>query len=197
MPVRCQSLDEVNAELKPVGTKIWTRNLSALPDDLKRFLADPDPADQWIAKVVPRFLLSRQRMLELIADAGRRPHVPGGGELTTLDQTHDVTYPQLYVARSQEDFSRFDRYHVNIGDDGVAVDDVVQLLSGGGLVVGHRLPNGDNLSVFLDCPSVDRGWLLSVDCANPFIGSFSGALPGTKALSQVIGPARWRMKYLE
>ena len=145
---------------------------------------------------MPRFLLPRERLLEIIAQAGRKPHVPGGGELTTLDETHGVTYPQLYVARAGAVFSRFDRMHVNIGPDDTPVDDIVQLLCGSGLVLHLRLPLGETVKVSLTCPSPKAGWLLTVDCGLPFIGSLSAASPGTKAVAQVIGPARWKMVYL-
>jgi hypothetical protein len=192
-----QSLEEINAELAQIGARIWAQDWSGLSDDLKSFLADPDPSPERIAEVRPQFLLPRERLLEIIAQAGREPHVPGGGELTTLDETHGVWYPQLYVAQAGGDFSRFDRMHVNIGIDGTPVDDVVQLLSGSGLVLHLRVPSGRTLKVSLACPTPDAGWLLTVDCARPFIGSFSAAPPGTKAVSQVIGPARWKMAYLE
>jgi hypothetical protein len=191
------SREQVNAALAPVGTRIWPQDWSDLPNDLKDFLADPDPPPERTAEVMPHFLLPRERLLEVLAQAGRRPHVPGGGALTTLDETHGVTYPQLYVAQAGADFSRFDRMHINVGADGTPVDDVVQLLCGSGLVLQQRLPSGETVKVSLACPAHDAGWLLTVDCAIPFIGSFSAASAGTKAVSQVIGPARWKMEYLE
>jgi hypothetical protein len=191
------SLEQINEILAPIGTRTWAHDLSGLSDDLKGFLADPNPTPERIAEVMPHFLLPRERLLEFIAGAGRQPHVSGGGELTTIDDTHGVTYPQFYVARAGEDFSRFDRMHVNIGIDGTPVDDVVQLLCGSGLVVHQRLPSGETVKLHLASPSPDAGWLLTVDCAIPFIGSFSAAPAGTKAVSQVIGPARWKMEYLE
>ncbi|MEM9658493.1 MAG: hypothetical protein AAF961_09040 [Planctomycetota bacterium] len=190
------TLSEINAALAPIGTRIWRHDWSQLPNDLKAFLADPDPSEERVAGALPRFLLPRERLLELIAETGRPPHVPGGGELTTLDETHGVTYPQLYVAREGADFSRFDRMHVNRAADGTPVDDVVQLLCGSGFAVHQLLPSGETVKLHLACPSPEAGWLLSVDCAVPFIGSFSGAALGTKAVTQVFGPARWRMEYL-
>lgn len=192
-----QSLDDINSILAPVGARIWPQDWSDLSDDLKAFLSDPYPPPERVAEAMPHFLLSRERLLEVIAAAGRQPHVPGGGELTTLDETHGVRYPQLYVARAGDDFSRFDRMHVNTATDGTPVDDVSQLLYGSGLIVCFRMPSGNRVKVHLACPAVDSGWLLTVDCGNPFIGSLSSAPIGTKAVSQVIGPARWRMLYLE
>ncbi|GKS60293.1 hypothetical protein YTPLAS18_38200 [Nitrospira sp.] len=191
------SLNTINEELAPIGARIWSQDWSGLSDDLREFLADPNPSPERIEEVKPHFLLSRERLLEVVAEAGRDPHVPGGGELVTLDETHGVTYPKLYVARAGEDFSRFDRMHVNIGFDGTPVDDVSQLLWGAGLVVQFRVPSGGILTVHLACPSPDTGWLLTVDCSQPFIGSLSAATVGTKAVSQVIGPARWKMVYVE
>jgi hypothetical protein len=191
------SLERVNAELAPIGARIWAQEWSGLSDDLRDFIADLDPSPERVAEVLPYFLLPRERLLEIIDQAGREPHVPGGGELVTLDETHGVTYPQLYVARAGEDCSRFDRMHVNIGTDGTPVDDVVQLLCGSGLAVHLRVPSGETLNVHLACPSPAAGWLLTVDCAIPFIGSVSTAFIGTKAVSQVIGPPRWKLVYLE
>jgi hypothetical protein len=60
------------------------------------------------------------------------------------------------------------------------------------------VPSGETLKVHLACPSPEAAWVLTVDCAIPFIGSFSTASAETKAVSQVIGPARWKkMVYLE
>jgi hypothetical protein len=195
--VASQSLEDINAALAPIGARIWRQDWSGLSDDLKAFLSDPNPSPERVAEVMPHFLLSRERLLEVIAAAGREPHVPGGGELTTVDQTHGVRYPQLYVARAGADFSRFDRMHVNTATDGTPADDVSQLLSGSELIVHFRMPSESIVKVHLSCPTVDIGWLLTVDCANPFIGSLSSAPIGTKAVSQVIGPARWSMVYLE
>jgi hypothetical protein len=196
-PGHLDSLERINAELAPIGARFWAQDWSGLSDDLRDFLADADPSPERVAEVLPDFLLPRERLLEIIAEAGREPHVPGGGELVTLDETHGATYPQLYVARAGEDFSRFDRLHVNVSAEGTPVDDVVQLLCGSELVVQFRMPSGERLKVHLACPSATAGWLLTVDCALPFIGSLSSAPVGTKALSQVIGPPRWKMVYLE
>jgi hypothetical protein len=65
------------------------------------------------------------------------------------------------------------------------------------LIVQIRMPSSETFKVSLSCPSPDTGWLLTVDCAIPFIGSFSATTVGTKAVSQVFGPACWRMEYLE
>ena len=141
------------------------------------------------------FLLPRERLLEIIADAGRTPQVPGGGELSTVDSTHDVTYPQLYIVSTDVDYSRFDRFHVNTSRDGTGVDEVMQVLSGGGVKLMQHLPDEGLVTLKIDCAEEDSGWIVTYDGAYPHIGSISGGQPGTKVLMQVIGPAKWEMKY--
>ena len=191
------SVQEVNKLLLPLGAKVWTHDLSGLPESLVDFLQTTDPSPQQIEEAKPGFLFSRERLLEIIESSGRSPHVEGGGELVTVDETHGLTYPQLYVAKEDIDYSRFDRLHINVSSEGVAVNDITQLLCGSGLVLKFQTSEGEVLTVSLSCPAPLSGWLMAVDCATPFIGSFSHAVPGTKAVSQVIGPAKWQMKYVE
>jgi hypothetical protein len=106
-----------------------------------------------------------------------------------------VTYPKLWVKQSDTDYIRFDRFHVNVANDGTGVDEVIQMLSGQGLVFRHRLPGGEVLVVHLDCPAEDAGWFVTNDGGRPHIGSLAIAMPGTKVLVQVLGPSRWNMRY--
>ncbi len=56
------SLDEINALLSEMGTRIWKHHLSGLSKEPKEFLADPNPSREQIAKAKPYFLLSRKRV---------------------------------------------------------------------------------------------------------------------------------------
>jgi hypothetical protein len=42
------------------------------------------------------------------------PRVPGGGALTTFVSPHAYSYSQLFVVLDDVDYSRFDRFHVNV-----------------------------------------------------------------------------------
>jgi hypothetical protein len=192
---RATSLAEVNRALSEIGSRVSVLDLSAVPGAIMRLLAQATLTEPEAERVKAYFLLARERLLEVIAAAGRPPNVPGGGELTTFDATHDYAYPQLWVTQGDADYSRFDRFHANRADDGVGVDEVAQFLAGSGLVVQHRLPGGAVLTLRLDCPTTDKGWLVTYDGGKPHIGSFREAAPGTKVLVQVIGPPVWRMLY--
>jgi hypothetical protein len=189
------TLPEINEALAEIGSRIWPLDLRSEPDEIRKLLRQPTLTKGESDRLLNRFLLSRDRLLEIINSAGREPHVPGGGALTTLVLPYNYKYPQLFVVEEGIDYSRFDRFHVNIAKHGTAVDEVAQILSGSGFVNHHRSPNGEILSLYIDCPGEDAGWILTYDGGYPHIGSISGAQPGTKVLVQVIGPEAWEMRY--
>jgi hypothetical protein len=186
---------EINAAWAEIGSGVWPLDLSGTPDDIQRLLKKPTLTEIETERVRTHFLLPRERLLEIITAAGRQPNAPGGGELNTWVSTHNISYPHLWLKQGDEDFSRFERFHVNVSEDGTAVDEVAQMLWGRGLVIRHRLPSGVKLTMCLDCPRELSGWLVTHDGGKPHIGTFSEASPGTKCLVQVIGPAQWAMRY--
>jgi hypothetical protein len=188
---------EINAVLAEIGSGVWPLDLSGSPGNIQRLLRQPALTETEAEQVLTHSLLPRERLLEIIAAAGRQPNVPGGGELVTWESIRSISYPQLWIVQGDEDFSRFDRFHVNVSEDGTAVDEVAQMLWGRGLVIRHHLPSGVILTIHLDCPRELAGWLITHDGGKPHIGTFSQASPGTKCLVQVIGPARWIMRYVD
>jgi hypothetical protein len=188
---------DINRVLATHGSRIWPLDLRGAPEHVRQLLNRPTLNDAESTQVREHFLLSRERLLDVIKEAGRTPQVPGGGNMSTLDSTHGILYPQLYIAEPGVDYSRFDRFHVNISEDGTGVDEVGQVLSGGGMKVLQRLPDVGLVTLYIGCIEGETGWIVTYDGANPHIGSFSQARMGTKALVQVIGPAQWEMKYMD
>lgn len=188
--------DDANAEMAAFGTRVWPIDLSAAPPAVRTLLRQPQLDETESSTVRDWFLLSRPRLLELIAAAGRQPSVPDGGALSTLDVVNDVTYPQLYVVAPGVDYRRFDRLHVNTADDGTELDEVMTILSGGGVRLVQRLDDGTETTLHLSCVGDHGGWCVSYG-GHPHIGSFTGARPGTKVLVQAIGPARWQARYVD
>lgn len=188
---------EINLALAPYGSRIWSLDLSDSPDNVRQLLdrVTLDVAES--TRVQNHFLLSRERLLEIIDEAGRTPQVEGGGEMSTLDLSHNVLYPELYIVVPGIDYSRFDRFHVNVSPEGIGVDEVMQVLSGGGVRLLQHLPDLGKITLDIDCQEQKSGWILTYDGGYPHIGSISQARDGTKVLMQVIGPAQWEMKYEE
>jgi hypothetical protein len=112
------TIEGMNAELRSIGTGIWPLDLRSQPDDIKRLLAKPKLDDAESVRVKERFLLPMERLLEIIARAGRSPEVPGGGAINTLVADQGYRYPQLYQVEEGIDYTRFDRFHVNVAPDG-------------------------------------------------------------------------------
>ena len=185
----------VNTALARFGARVWPLDLGAVAADIRALLARPTVTAAESARIEAALLLPRAALLEILAEAGRTPHVAGGGALETEVANHGYAYPQLFVVEAGADYSRFDRFHVNVADDGTAVDEVMQVLSGGGVRILQRLPGEEPAILTLDCPSPDQGWMVTYDGGVSHIGSMSVAAPGTKALMQVFGPARWTMRY--
>lgn len=189
------TLCEVNAGLAPYGSWVSPLPLAGAPGEIRRLLAQRHLTDAEADRVKRQFLLPRQRLLQIIADAGRAPHVAGGGSIAPFVENHGYAYPQLYLTEAGVDYGRFDRFHVNVADDGTGVDEIGQLLSGGGIRILQRRPGCGIASLRLACPSPDHGWIVTYDGGSSHIGSLSAARPGTKFLMQVIGPERWVMRY--
>ena len=149
------------------------------------------------ARLRDHFLLSRERLLEIVAASGRTPNVPGGGVLETRVSNQGYAYPQLWVVQGGVDYTRFDRFHVNVSDDGTGVDEVLQMVSGEGVVVRVRQPDGTVHNLRLDCPSENDCWMFSYDAGQSHVGSLSSATPGTKLVVQAFGPAEWALRYVD
>lgn len=188
-------IEAVNAALARFGAMVWPLDLSGVASDIRGLLARPTLDAAEVERIKAALLLSRETLLGKLAEAGRSPHVPGGGAVETAVANHGYSYPQLFVVEAGADYTRFDRFHVNVAEDGTGVDEVMQILSGGGVRILQRLPDGEAVTLTLDCPSAEQGWTVTYDGAVPHIGSMSSAAPGTKALMQVFGPARWTMRY--
>ncbi len=190
-------LSAVNAGLRQIGSRLWPLDLRGLPSDCRVLLDKPSLSADEVDALMSHFLFSRNRLLELIGKAGREPHVSEGGALSTRVTNHGYDYPQFYLHQPGVDFSRFDRYHCNRAEDGTGVDEVMQMLSGGGFRNFHRLEDGSELTLTLSCPGPEWGWILTYDGAPPHIGSLAEAWPGSKMIVQVIGPPEWVMHYVD
>ncbi len=181
--------------LRSFGIGLWPRDLSGLAPPLRAIIDQMRPSDEELAALKRALLFDRETLRAYIRDSGRLEAVAGGGALETRVENHGYDYPQLYLAEAGVDYSRFDRYHINAADDGTAVDEVLQIVSGGGLRILHRVAGGEVI-LRLDCPAANRGWIVCYSGGQAHIGSFAEATIGTKALVQVIGPPLWTMRYL-
>ncbi|MEM7437707.1 MAG: hypothetical protein AAF436_21320 [Myxococcota bacterium] len=189
-------LGAINEELAEIQMRVVPVDLRPHPSAIRQLLCKPSLDAGEAERVKAHFLLSRERLLEVIRNAGREPQVEEGGSLETHVMPHDYSYPQLFQVEEGSNYARFDAFHCNLAEDGsCAVDEVAQFLAGGPHHVLHLTPSGDTLLLTVTCPGDDGGWLVTYSGATPHSGRIGDARIGTKALVQVIGPARWTMDY--
>jgi len=191
------TLDGANAALRDVGAGVWPLDLSKVAKDVRALLAKTNLDEAEVAHVEKHFLLSMDRLLEITDAAGRKPQVPGGGSNETMVINHGYSYPQLYVVEEGIDYSRFDRFHINVAADGVGVDEVFQVLAGGPFVIHQRLDDGESMTITLNCPTPGHGWLGTYSGTRPHIGSVSSAAAGSKLLVQAFGAPQWNLTYVD
>ena len=190
-------VSDINRQLRNIGAGVWPIEFRDVPSEIRGLMKQTELASEEKETLKRHFLLSREQLVRVIADAGREPHVPGGGEMSTYVVSYDYWYPQLHFVQDGVDYSRFDRFHINVADDGTGTDEVAQLLAGGVIVIYLQQPDGKFCTLSIHCGSDEQGWLVTYAGDKPHIGSVSQAVPGTKILVQVIGTPRWSIKYVD
>ncbi len=105
------SLDEINSELSIIGTKASVLDLSDVHQEIIKLLNKQTLSSEEKDEIMQYFLIPMDKLLNIIHGAGRKPHVEGGGELSTTVTTFGYSYPQLYIAEEGVDYSRFDNLH--------------------------------------------------------------------------------------
>ncbi|MEV0945548.1 hypothetical protein [Rhodococcus sp. NPDC049939] len=191
-----ETLSDINTELRKIGVGVWPLDLRNRDASVRALLAKPMLEEAEVARVKEHFLLPMDHLLEIVAQAGRTPEVPGGGSLTTFVTNEGYGYPQLHQVLEGKDYSRFDRFHVNIAPTGTGVDEVFQLLAGGEFVSRHRLDDGEALTLTLRCPNEGQGWLGTYSGVRPHIGNIGSATVGSKLLVQAFGSPEWALTYV-
>ncbi|AOW91880.1 hypothetical protein BFN03_02010 [Rhodococcus sp. WMMA185] len=191
-----ETLSDINSELRKIGVGVWPLDLRNRDAATRALLAKPLLDEAGVERVKEHFLLPMDRLLEIVAQAGRTPEVPGGGSITTFVTNEGYGYPQLHQVQEGVDYSRFDRFHVNVAPTGKGVDEVFQMLSGGEFVSRHRLDDGEVLTLRMRCPDEGQGWLGTYSGVRPHIGNIGSATVGSKLLVQAFGTPRWELIYL-
>ncbi len=126
----------VNETLHRVGVHVSsiTPEPKAVPILSDSRLAALD-ADQ-NAKLLQFYSLDRAALLDQIAQAGRVPSTEGGGALETQEEGVPP-YPKIYDMKAMSNADRiwtvekYSKLHVNTAANGVGVDEVMSLVSGG------------------------------------------------------------------
>ena len=194
-------VDKVNVVLRRVGVRV---GLAPLPVEARPILETSHaralkPAET--ERLLSLFSLHRGDLLEEIKRAGREPEAHRGGYLSTSEV--DVPpYPKVYDIRSLTPEIRhylqekFGKLHVNSADNGVGIDEVMTIVSGGPWVWFFVLPNDVVAKLTLSYVGLaGPAWRISYPGLVPH-GGFLDPEYGL-VVAHAHGPKRFVMRYEE
>ncbi len=166
-------VDNINAVLRAVGVRVSTLPLpeAALPilEASQTRAVTQEESDELISY----FSLHRGELLDQISKAGRKPEAHRGGFLST-SEVDVAPYPKVYDMRAMTPKvvawvqDKFGKLHVNSADNGVGIDEVMTIVSGGPWVWFFALPNDVVGKLTLGHVGVDgQAWRISYPGLGP------------------------------
>ncbi len=196
-----RGLDSVNAVLQSVGVRVSLLPLPAeatpLLETSKTRALNADEAN----KLISIFSLHRGELLDEIAKAGREPEGHRGGFLS-ISEDGIPPYPKVYdmKALSPEVMAslqvKFGKLHVNSADNGMGIDEVMTVVSGGPWTWFFLLPDDVIGKLTLGHVGIHGpGWRISY----PGLGPHGGFLDPEHGLvvAYAHGPKTFVMRYDE
>lgn len=193
-------VNNVNAVLRTVGVRVSTLPLpkGALPI-LKASQARAITQDEADELISTHFSLHRGELLDEISKAGREPEAHRGGFLSTSEGGNGP-YPKVYdmkaltpeiMAFLQE---KFGKLHVNSAENGVGIDEVMTIVSGGPWTWFFSLPDNVVGKLTLGHVALDgQAWRISY----PGLGPHGGFLETEYGLvvAYAHGPKNFVIRY--
>ena len=192
-------LDNINAVLYSVGVHVSTVSIpeEALP--LLKISQTRSLSPDETAKLISIFSLDREDLLDQINKAGREPTAPQGGSLTTSEEGIPP-YPKVYDMKAMTPETmiylqeKFGKLHVNSADDGIGIDEVMTIVSGGPWTWFFVLPDNVVGKLTLGTVSPDgQAWRISYPGLVPH-GGFLDAEHGL-VVAYAHGPENFVMRY--
>lgn len=161
------NIEDVNAILRAVGVRVST---VAIPQEALPILeashTRPTTPEEDV-QLISVFELTREDLLAQIEAAGRTPTVENGGSLTTAEP-NGAPYPKIHDMKKMNAGIRarvqsyFAPLHINHSKDGVGIDEVMTLVSGGPWQLFFELPGGVTSKLTLGYVGLeDDAWRVS------------------------------------
>ncbi len=192
-------LVDINAVLRSVGVRV---SEVELPERAKPILKTSKTRalnEEEANTLIATFHLDRDALLNQIKKAGRKPAVENGGSLTT-GEDNMAPYPKVYDMKALSPEvtvflqDKFGKLHVNSADDGMGIDEVMTIVSGGPWTWFFVLP--DNVVGKLTLGHVETdglGWRISYPGLGPHGGFFNAEYGLVVAFAH--GPEKFVMRY--
>lgn len=192
-------LADINAVLRTVGVRVSTVKL---PEKTKPILETSKTRalnEEEAKSLIAAFHLDRNALLNQIEKASRKPAAKNGGSLTTSEDNM-APYPKVYDMKALSPEvtvflqDKFGKLHVNSADDGMGIDEVMTIVSGGPWTWFFVLP--DNVVGKLTLGHVESdglGWRISYPGLGPHGGFFDAEYGLVVAFAH--GPKKFVMRY--
>jgi len=194
-------IDNINDMLRSVGVRVSTVPLPEAASPILKAsqtrAITPEEAD----KLISHFSLHRGELLNQISKAGRKPEARRGGYLS-ISEIDVPPYPKVYDMKAMTPEvkaylqEKFGKLHVNSADNGMGIDEVMTIVSGGPWTWFFALP--DNIIGKLTLGHVGlagQAWRISY----PGLGPHGGFLDSEYGLvvAYAHGPKNFVMRYEE
>lgn len=190
---------DINAVLHTVGVRVSEIELPAKAKPILETSKTRALNEEEAKNLITAFHLDRDALLNQIEKAGRKPAVENGGSLTT-GEDNMAPYPKVYDMKSLTPEvtvflqDKFGRLHVNSADDGMGIDEVMTIVSGGPWTWFFVLP--DNVVGKLTLGHVATsgpGWRINYPGLGPHGGFFDVEYGLVVAFAH--GPEKFVMRY--
>ena len=194
-------VDEINGVLRSVGVRVSTVPLPKAASPILEASHTRAILPEEVDELISAFSLHRGELLDQIQKAGRKPEAHRGGFLST-SEVGVAPYPKVYdmMAMTPEVKAylqeKFGKLHVNSADNGMGIDEVMTIVSGGPWTWFFALP--DNVIGKLTLGHVGlagQGWRISY----PGLGLHGAFLDSEYGLvvAYAHGPKNFVMRYEE
>ncbi|MBY6059544.1 hypothetical protein [Leisingera daeponensis] len=167
---------EVNEVLRSIGVRVSTVPLKEEALPLLAASHTRSLTGEEASLLISHFELSREDLLAEIEAAGRQPTVENGGSLTT-HEPGIAPYPKVYDMNAMDADTRvwvhgkFSPLHVNHTEEGIGIDEVMTIVSGGPWVWFFELPEDVIGKLTLGYVGLDgQAWRISYPGIKPHGG---------------------------
>ncbi len=194
-------IDNVNAVLSSVGVRVSTLPLPKAATPILQASLNRAVTAEEAEQLIAHFPLHRGELLEQISKAGREPEAHRGGYLST-SEIGVSPYPKVYDMQAMTPDvmiylqEKFGKLHVNSSDNGVGIDEVMTIVSGGPWTWFFSLPDNVVGKLTLGHVGLDgQAWRISY----PGLGPHGGFLDSEHGLvvAYAHGPKNFVMRYEE
>jgi hypothetical protein len=192
-------LDSIDEVLRSVGVRVSKLSLPVAAIPILKVSQTRAINPEETAELLSIFSLHRGELLDEIRKAGRKPEAHRGGYLIT-SEIEVPPYPKVYdmKALSPEVMAllqvKFGKLHVNSAENGMGIDEVMSIVSGGPWTWFFLLPDDVIGKLTLGYVGLDGpGWRISY----PGLGPHGGYLDSEYGLvvAYAHGPKNFVMRY--